>query len=56
MPTSTALPTVATTTMAAAVTTIAPVTSRAEPTRARSRGMTSAPATAPIPTMPSSSP
>ena len=56
MPTSTVLLTVATTTMATAVTTIAPVTNRAEPTLARSRGMTSAPATAPIPTMPSSSP
>ena len=38
------------------MTTIAPVTSRAEPTAARTRGMTSAPATAPMPTMPSSRP
>ena len=38
------------------MTTIAPVTSRADPTFARTRGMTTAPATAPIPTMPSSRP
>jgi hypothetical protein len=44
---------VPTTTIAAAVTTIAPETSRAEPTFAHSRGMTTAPATAPIPTIPS---
>jgi len=56
MPTSTALPAVATTAVAAAVTSIAPETSRAEPTRFRNPGMTTAPATAPIPTMPSSSP
>jgi len=55
-PTSTGLLTVAITPMAAAVTSMAPVTSRAEPARARRRGITKAPATAPIPTMPSRRP
>jgi hypothetical protein len=45
-PTSMALATVATTTVAAALTSIADVTSTALPSPARSRGMTSAPATA----------
>ena len=52
----TPVPTVAITAMATAVTTMAPVTNRAEPTLARSRGMTIAPATAPVPTIPSSNP
>ena len=56
MPTSTVSRTVATTTRDAAVTSIAPVTSRAEPNLERTRGITTAPPTAPSPTMPSSNP
>ena len=55
-PTTSGLLLAAITASATAVITIAPVTMRADPIRARTRGMTNAPATAPIPTIPRSSP